>query len=105
MLKTAWRADKLRQIPAAIRFISAEPLLESLAGVNLDGIHWLIAGGESGEGHRPMKLAWAEDLRKMCEKTETTFVFKQVSAKRAGLGSKALGNDLDVRAEAEGRTS
>jgi protein gp37 len=92
MMKTAWRADKLRQIPAGIRFISAEPLLESLAGLNLDGIHWLIAGGESGEGHRPMKLAWAEGLRKMCEKTGTTFFFKQVSAKRAGLGAKALGS-------------
>ena len=49
------RLDALRNIPAAVRFISAEPLLESLADINLDGFHWLIAGGESGSGFRPMR--------------------------------------------------
>ncbi len=91
IMKTAWRADRLRQIPAAVRFISAEPLLESLADLNLDGIHWLIAGGESGPSHRLMKLRWAEELRKKCQASGITFFFKQVSAPLSGEGEKALG--------------
>lgn len=91
MMQTAHRADKLRKIPATIRFISAEPLLESLAHLNLDGIQWVIAGGESGEGYRPMKLQWAEELRKKCDASGTVFFFKQVSAPLSGKGEKALG--------------
>jgi protein gp37 len=91
MMQTAHRADRLRKIPAVIRFISAEPLLESLADLNLQDIHWLIAGGESGEGYRPMKLSWAEELRKKCAASNTAFFFKQISAPRAGAGESALG--------------
>ncbi len=50
----AWRVDRLRQVPAAVRFVSAEPLLGSLADLDLSGTDWLIAGGESGPNHRPM---------------------------------------------------
>lgn len=91
MMKTAWRVDRLRQIPAAVRFISAEPLLESLNGLNLDAIHWLIAGGESGPHHRYMDLEWAEGLRQACEASGTVFFFKQVSGFRSGEGEEALG--------------
>ena len=48
----AWRADFLRQVPAAVRFISAEPLLGPVDELNLEGLHWVITGGESGAGHR-----------------------------------------------------
>jgi protein gp37 len=91
MMKTTHRADKLRHIPAFVRFISAEPLLESLESLNLQGIHWLIAGGESGPNCRPMKLRWAEQLKKKCKASGTVFFFKQVSAPRSGKGEKALG--------------
>ena len=57
------RADYLRDVPAAVRFISAEPLLGPLEGLDLSGIHWLIAGGESGHRHRPVKVEWLRELR------------------------------------------
>ena len=91
VMKTAWRADELRKAPAVVRFISAEPLLESLGALDLTGIHWLISGGESGPNHRPMKLRWAEELRKKCQGSGTVFFFKQVSAPLSGEGEKALG--------------
>ncbi len=56
---------ELRKVPAAVRFISAEPLLGPL-NLDLDGIHWLIAGGESGPNHRPMDERWALELRDQC---------------------------------------
>ena len=61
-----WRADALRKVPAAIRFISAEPLLGPLDKLRLDDIHWLISGGESGAGHRPCDPEWVRDLRDRC---------------------------------------
>lgn len=61
--KYAWRANHLRDTPAAVRFISAEPLLGSLDELNLDGIDWLIVGGESGPNARPMHPEWVRDLR------------------------------------------
>lgn len=72
-----WRADKLRQVPAAVRFISAEPLLGELTNLNLDGIHWLIAGAESGEGARPMNEDWVRFLRDLCQQYHTAFFYKQ----------------------------
>jgi protein gp37 len=78
------RLDDLRTIPAAVRFISAEPLLESLVDINLNGFHWLIAGGESGSGFRPMDEAWAVELRDKCRETGVGFHFKQHSAFRPG---------------------
>jgi protein gp37 len=71
------RADLLREAPAAVRFISAEPLLGPLEGLDLTDIHWLIAGGESGPGHRPIREEWVLDLRDRCENEEVAFFFKQ----------------------------
>ncbi|PTL55777.1 DUF5131 family protein [Paraconexibacter algicola] len=110
------RADVLREIPAAVRFISAEPLLGHLRAdamlwnreaqryeprwydgytgpdLNLDGIDWLIAGGESGARHRPMDLAWVRDLRDACADAGTAFFLKQLGgpANRKRGGAEAL---------------
>lgn len=85
------RLDALREIPAAVRFISAEPLLEPLADINLEGFHWLIAGGESGSGFRPMDETWALELRDTCARQEVGFHFKQHSAFRPGQGVELCG--------------
>lgn len=79
-MQYAWRVDKLRMVPAGVRFISAEPLLGSLAGLDLTDIHWLIAGGESGPGARPMHPAWIRSLRDQCQRVEVPFFFKQWGA-------------------------
>jgi protein gp37 len=71
------RIDHLRRVPAAVRFVSAEPLLGPLLGLNLNGIHWLIAGGESGVGCRSMDPAWVRSLRDHCAMAGTAFFFKQ----------------------------
>jgi protein gp37 len=78
------RADDLRKIPARWRFISAEPLLGSIKGLDLTDIHWLIAGGESGPGFRIMDLDWAREARDMCTKLAIPFFFKQSSALLSG---------------------
>ena len=75
------RADALRQTPAAVRFISAEPLLGPLPSLDLAGIDWLIVGGESGPGFRPMDHAWARDLRDRAIGQGTAFFFKQSAAR------------------------
>jgi protein gp37 len=75
--KYVFRAEHLRNVPAAVRFISAEPLLGSLTDLSLSGIDWLIAGGESGNGARPMHPNWARELRDQCNKEGTAFFFKQ----------------------------
>ena len=62
------RIDHLRQAPAAIRFLSIEPLLEDLGEINLDGIHWVIVGGESGPGARPMQKEWVLSIRDQCDR-------------------------------------
>ena len=82
-----WRVDYLRKVPAAVRFVSAEPLLGSLQGINLDGIHWLIGGGESQAGARPAKLKWFRELRAACKGAGTKFFLKQLGghpSKRGG---------------------
>jgi protein gp37 len=71
------RAKVLREIPAAGRFVSAEPLLDDLGSINLDGIHWLIAGGESGPGFRPMKISWLESLVTQCADNGVPIFVKQ----------------------------
>jgi protein gp37 len=87
------RADALRWVPAAVRFVSAEPLLGSLAGLDLTGIHWLIAGGESGPGHRPVQPEWIRELRDVCRAQGVPFFFKQWG----GIRSKTGGRHLDGR--------
>jgi protein gp37 len=86
----AHRADHLRAVPAAVRFISAEPLLGSLADLDLDCIDWLIAGGESGPKHRPVKEKWLTDLRDMCLRAEVPFFFKQWGGPRPKSGGRIL---------------
>jgi protein gp37 len=76
-MRVARRADALREIPAYVRFISAEPLLGSLAALNLEGIHWLIGGGESGAGFRPVDPQWALELRDRCAADGIAFFWKQ----------------------------
>jgi protein gp37 len=87
------RAECLRTVPAAVRFVSAEPLLGPLDDLDLDGIDWLIAGGESGPRHRPMRLDWVRDLRDRCLEESVPFFFKQ----HGGRTSKAGGRELDGR--------
>jgi protein gp37 len=88
-----WRADCLRQVPAAVRFLSLEPLLGPLPSLSLDGIGWVIAGGESGTGCRPLDLAWVRDIRDRCASQDAAFFFKQVG----GPTPKAGGRQLDGR--------
>jgi protein gp37 len=71
------RVDDLRQVPAALRFLSCEPLLGPLEGINLTGIHWVIAGGESGSRARPLYPSWVADLRDTCQQAKVPFFFKQ----------------------------
>jgi protein gp37 len=71
------RLDELREAPAAMRFLSIEPLLEDLGTVDLDGIDWVIVGGESGYGARPMDPAWAISLRDQCRSRGIPYFFKQ----------------------------
>jgi protein gp37 len=87
------RADALRQVPAAVRFISAEPLLGPLEKLDLTGIHWLIAGGESGPGHRRVDGEWIRQLRDQCADEQVAFFFKQWGGSRP----KANGRELDGR--------
>ena len=78
----AFRADHLRSVPATARFISAEPLLGPLPSLELDGIAWVIAGGESGRGARPMHPDWVRSLRDRCQDAHVAFFFKQWGAWR-----------------------
>ena len=75
--KTKNRIDILREIPAKIRFLSLEPLLEDLGELRLDKIHWVIVGGESGHNARPMKQQWAISIQEQCDNQEVSFFFKQ----------------------------
>lgn len=86
-LKYADRIDHLRKVPAAVRFLSLEPLLGPLPELDLSGIHWVIVGGESGPGARPMQERWVTDLRDQCLRAGVAFFFKQwggVNKKKAG---------------------
>lgn len=71
------RIDDLRRVKAAVRFISFEPLLGSVAGANLKGIQWAIVGGESGPRSRPMAEEWVVEIEAACRKAGTAFFFKQ----------------------------
>jgi protein gp37 len=101
--------DKLREVPATVRFISAEPLLEPLVPViDLTGFQWVITGGESGPGQeyiwpgtswqdereggrRTMKLEWAAQLRDAAYRVGARFFFKQITSYNSGVGAEALG--------------
>lgn len=81
------RIDHLRSVPSAVRFLSLEPLLGPLDILDLTGIHWVIVGGESGPGARPIEAKWVREIRKQCRATGVPFFFKQwggVQKKRSG---------------------
>lgn len=71
------RIDYLRTVKAEVRFLSIEPLLDTLGEFNLRGIHWVIVGGESGPKARPMQAEWIEEVRLQCEDNDIAFFFKQ----------------------------
>jgi protein gp37 len=87
------RIEQLRKAPATVRFLSIEPLLEDLGPLNLNGIHWVIVGGESGHGARPMQKAWVRRIRDECRAAKVPFFFKQWG----GIRKKQAGRELDGR--------
>ena len=96
------RIDHLRAIPTAVRFVSAEPLLGPLAGIDLTNVDWLIAGGESGPHARPLDLAWIRDLITACQTHGTAAFVKQLGTAWTGHRGKgtdpaAWPTDLQVR--------
>ena len=84
------RVDDLRSVPAAIRFLSCEPLIGSLAGIDLTDIHWVIVGGESGWGARPMKIEWIREIFRACRKQDIPFFFKQWGGVRKHVTGRQL---------------
>jgi len=87
------RAGDLFAVPAAVRFLSLEPLLGPLPDLPLAGIDWVIVGGESGPRARPMDPAWVRDIRRQCEQAGVPFFFKQWG----GTNKKRAGRLLDGR--------
>ncbi len=87
------RIDHLRSVPAAVRFLSLEPLLGDLGQLDLHGIDWVIAGGESGPKSRPIRLDWVRNIRDECQKQTVPFHFKQWG----GFQKKKNGRELDGR--------
>lgn len=91
--KAKGRIEHLRQAPAAVRFLSIEPLIGPVGPMVLDGIHWVIAGGESGPGARAMHIDWAREVRDQCAEQKVAFFFKQWG----GIRPKTGGRHLDGR--------
>jgi protein gp37 len=91
--KYTFRIDELRQTNAAVKFLSLEPLLGPLKNLNLDGINWVIVGGESGPGARPMDKQWVIDIRNQCQDAHVPFFFKQWG----GVRKKEAGRVLEGR--------
>ena len=87
------RISDLRRSPATVRFLSVEPLLEDLEAINLDGIHWVIVGGESGLGARPLNRDWVISIREQCSQDHVPFFFKQWGGRQ----KKRAGRELDGR--------
>jgi protein gp37 len=84
------RIKHLRQSPAKVRFLSVEPLLEDLGEINLSGISWVIVGGESGPGARPMKREWVVSIRRQCREQGVAFFFKQWGGVRKAKSGRLL---------------
>jgi protein gp37 len=84
------RIDDLRQVPAAVRFLSCEPLLGPLNNLDLSGISWVIVGGESGPGARPMSVEWVESILEQCRRAQVAFFFKQWGGVRKDLTGRHL---------------
>jgi protein gp37 len=88
-----WRIDHLRRTKAHVKFLSIEPLLGPLGKLNLRGIDWVIVGGESGPGARPMHAEWVTEVRDQCRKAGVAFFFKQWG----GVFKKKSGRELEGR--------
>lgn len=86
----AFRLDHLRSVDAAVRFVSAEPLLGPLPNLDLTSIDWLIAGGESGPNARPMDEDWVRDIRDQCGEAGVAFFFKQWGGRTPKAGGRVL---------------
>lgn len=84
------RIDDLRQVPASVRFLSFEPLLGPLEGIDLHGIQWVIVGGESGPGARVLKPEWVLSIRDQCTKASVPFFFKQWGGRTPKAGGRTL---------------
>jgi protein gp37 len=93
-MRVAHRVDSLRQIPAAIRFISGEPLLGPLNALSLSGIHWVIGGGESGTAFRPVDPEWARGLRDLCQREGVAFFWKQWGGRTPKAGGRILDGEI-----------
>jgi protein gp37 len=91
------RVTHLREARASVRFLSAEPLLSPIDNLNLEGIHWVIVGGESGPGHRPIQADWVRSIRDQCVAAGVPFFFKQWG----GRTPKLNGRQLDGRTWSE----
>lgn len=87
------RIDDIRATPASVRFLSIEPLLEDLGELDMSGIHWIIVGGESGFGARPMRREWVVSIRRQCRRAHVPFFFKQWG----GVHKAQAGRILDGR--------
>ena len=86
------RIDDLRKCPAHVRFLSCEPLIGPLENMNLKGIHWVIVGGESGPGARPMDANWVRNIRNQCQEKNIAFFFKQWGGVQKHLHGRILDN-------------
>jgi protein gp37 len=86
----AWRIDHLRRVPAAVRFLSVEPLLGPITKLELKGIDWVIVGGESGRGARAMDPAWVRAVRDECDRSRVPFFFKQWGGVMKGRAGRVL---------------
>jgi len=84
------RIEHLRNTPAAVRFLSVEPLLEDLGKIDLTGISWVIVGGESGPGARPIRKEWVVSIREQCKSAGVAFFFKQWGGTRKSLNGRKL---------------
>jgi len=85
-----WNPDYLREVPAAVRFLSVEPLLGAIPKLPLDGIHWVICGGESGHERRELSPEWARLIRDQCVRMGVPFFFKQWGGRTSKSGGRVL---------------
>ena len=88
------RVTRLRRTPASVRFLSIEPLLEDLGTLALDGIDWVIVGGESGHGARPMRAEWVHAIKAQCDQQHTPFFFKQWGGVRKAAAGRLLNGQV-----------
>lgn len=89
-LDVVQRVEELRNCPARVKFISAEPLIGPIPNLILEGIHWVIVGGESGRRPRPIKEEWVLDIKRQCRKFGTKFFFKQWGGTKKKLSGRML---------------